>query len=59
MTYRDIAIDGHYLLSFDKAALSLGYADGSNASFSRGVAAARDGFGRTEALSGGRMDLEF
>ncbi len=37
--------------------VSVGYADGSNASFGLGVAAVRDGFGRTEALAGVRVDL--
>lgn len=59
VTYRDVAIDGRNLLSFDKAALSVHYADGSNASFGLGIAAVRDGFGRTEALAGVRMNLEF
>ena len=59
IAYRDVAIDGRGLLSFDKASLSVGYADGSNASFGLGVAAVRDGFGRTEALAGVRMDLVF
>lgn len=59
ITYRDIAIDNRDLLAFDKAALSVSYTDGSNASFGLGIAAVQDGFGRTEALTGVRLDLEF
>ena len=59
VSYRDVTIDGRDLLSFDRAGLSVLVADGSNASFGLGVAAVRDGFGRTEALAGMRMGLEF
>ena len=36
-----------------------GFADDSNASLGLGVAAVRNGFGRTEALAGIRMGLQF
>ncbi len=59
IAYQDIVIDGRDLLSFDRAGLSVVFADDPNAALGLGVAAVRDGFGRTEALAGMRMDLEF
>ncbi len=56
---RDVVIDGRDLLSFYRAALGASFADGPNASYGLGVAVVRDGFGRTEALAGVRMDLGF
>ena len=57
--YRDVAIDGRDLLSFDKAALKIGFSGNTNTSYGFGFAAVQDGFGRTETLTGVRMDLEF
>ena len=59
VAYRDVAIDGRDLLSFDRAGLSVLLADESGAAFGLGVATVRDGFGRTEALAGVRTGLEF
>lgn len=60
IAYRDVTLSGRDLLSFNKASLIVRLADGgSNASVGLGVAAVRDGFGRTETLAGFRMDIEF
>ena len=56
---RDVVIDGRDLLSFYRAAVGVSFARGPDASYGLGVAAVRDGFGRTEALAGVRMDLRF
>ena len=59
IAYRDVSIDGRDLLTFDRAALGLGFAAGQDASIDLGVAAVRDGFGRAEALAGLRMEARF
>ena len=59
IAYREIAIDGRDLASFDRADLAVSYAGKSGASFRLGMAAVREGFGQTETLAGSRMDLEF
>ena len=59
IAYRNVAIDGRDLLSFDRAAFGLGIATGPDASLGLGIAAVRDGFGRSEALAGLRMDIRF
>ena len=56
---RDVVIDGRDLLSFYRASLGVSFAGGPGASWGLGVAAVRDGFGRTEALAGIRMDARF
>ena len=59
IAYREIAIDGRELASFDRAGLVVGYAGEAGASFNLGVAGVRDGYGRTEGIAGFRVDLEF
>ena len=59
IAWRDVALDGRDLLRFDRAALGLGIAAGPDASVGFGIAAMRDGFGRTEALAGLRMEARF
>ena len=59
IAYRDVAIDGRDLLTFDRVALGVGIAAGPDASIDLGVAAVRDGFGRAEALAGLRMEARF
>ena len=59
IAYRDVAVDGRDLLSFDNAGLRVRFTGRSKASFNLGVAAVRDGFGQTEALAGALMDLKF
>ena len=59
ITYRDIRVAGRHLLTFDRAALGLGIAAGPDTSIGLGVAAVRDGFGRTEALAGLRVEARF
>ena len=58
IAYREIAIDGRELASFDRASLVVGYTE-ETASLNLGLTAVRDGFGKTETLAGFRMDLEF
>ena len=57
--YDDIRIEGSDLLSFDKAGLSVVHAPGRNMSFGGGIAAVRDGFGETDAIVGGRVEIRF
>lgn len=59
LAWRDIAVDGRDLLSFDRAGASVRFDDGRGASLGLGAAAVRDGFGRTETLVGVRADLKF
>ena len=59
IAFQDVAINGRKLLSFDKVALRAGIKGGPNSYYSVGVAALRDGFGRTESLAGFQMDRKF
>ena len=59
IVYRDIAIDGRDLLSFDKAAVRLGYSADPDTQVGLGIMAVRDGFGRTETLTGVHVGLAF
>jgi len=59
IAYRDVVLGSRDLLSFDKAGLTVRLADESSASVALGVTAVRDGFGRTETLTGLRMDVGF
>ncbi len=59
IAYDHVAIDGRHLLTFDRAALGLGIAAGSDASIGLGLAAVRDGFGHTETLAWLRMEARF
>ncbi len=59
IAYRDLALGGRDLLSFDKASMIVRLAADSSASVGVGVTAVRDGFGRTETLAGVRMGFEF
>ena len=59
IAYRDLALGGRDLLSFDRAGLTVRLAGESSASVALGVTAVRDGFGRTETVTGLRMGFEF
>lgn len=59
IAYRDIAIDGRDLLSFDKAAVRVGYSADPDTQVGLGIMAVRDGFGRTETLAGVHVGLAF
>ncbi len=59
IAYRDVAIDGRELLSFDKAVVRVGIKGRSNSYYSVGVAAVRDGFGSTASLAGFQMESKF
>lgn len=59
IAFRDIAIDGRDLLSFDKAALRVAYSANPDTQVGLGIMAVRDGFGRTETLAGVHVGLVF
>ena len=59
IAYRDIAIDGRDLLSFDKAGLRVDLSDDPDTQVGLGIVAVRDGLGRTETLTGVHVGLAF
>ena len=59
IAFRDVVIDGGDLLSVDKAGLRVSHAIGSGSNVGLGVVAVRDGFGRTETLTGVHVGLAF
>ena len=56
---RDVVFGARDLMSFERAGLNVRLAADPNASVGLGIAAVRDGFGRTETLAGLRLDLGF
>lgn len=59
IAFRDVEIDGGDLLSADRAGLRIVHRTGPTSSVGLGVVAVRDGFGRTEVLSGVKARLGF
>ena len=57
--YDDVRIEGSDLLSFDKARVNVLHAPRRNMSFGGGIAMVRDGFGETDTVVGGRVEVRF
>ena len=57
--YDDIRIDQSDLLEFESAGLGVHHAPAPGLRYGAGVAAVRDGFGRTEAIIGVRTELRY
>lgn len=59
IAWQNVALDGRDLLTFDRAALGVAFAVGSDISLGLGITAVQDGFGRAEALAGVRLEARF